>query len=197
MPRKKKIAEPGPAPSPLSYIHAGLRDEAVAIDTIVPDPKNARKHGEESIKAIAASLREFGQVKPIIIHPETRVILAGNGTYAAAKSLGWTHLAALQFADPRKAMAYAIADNRTAELSTWDDELLVEYLTDFKADNADLFEELQLADILPKEAVTVEADKQPVTMVFEVVVGCKDEGDQKRLFERMQGENRKCRLLTM
>jgi hypothetical protein len=88
------------------------------------DPENARLHSEESVKAIAASLRAFGQQRVIVALKDGGRVVAGNGTLRAARSLGWLSIAAVVFKDEAKARAYALADNRTSELSTWDSEVL-------------------------------------------------------------------------
>lgn len=95
-----------------------------------PDPHNARQHSARNLEAIRESLHAFGQVKPIVALDDGTVI-AGNGTLAAAKMLGWTHLAAVIFADVEKAKAFAIADNRTAELAEWDQVALATALQSF------------------------------------------------------------------
>ncbi|MCE9635604.1 MAG: site-specific DNA-methyltransferase [Planctomycetes bacterium] len=92
------------------------------------DPQNARKHDKRNLAAIAASLSEFGQRKPVVALADGTVI-AGNGTLAAAKSLGWTEIAVATFEDEAKAKAYAIADNRAGELASWDDDLLAQTLS--------------------------------------------------------------------
>lgn len=107
----------------LAHIAADLRPLATAIATLTPDPANARKHGARNLETIAASLRQFGQVKPIVV-TEGGQIIAGNGTVEAARTLGWTHVAATRFANVEQARAYALADNRTAELADWDIDLL-------------------------------------------------------------------------
>jgi phage gp29-like protein len=110
----------------LAHITPSLRALAVPIDSITPDPRNARKHGERNSKAIADSLKGHGQVKPIVLDADG-VILAGNGTYAAALELGWKFIAAVK--TPLRgveARAFAIRDNRTAELATWDAQELTE-----------------------------------------------------------------------
>ncbi len=75
-----------------------------------------------------ASLRRFGQQKPLVVTPQGAVI-AGNGTLEAAKRLGWKKVqvirTALTGADLR---AYAVADNRTAELAEWDEQILKDIL---------------------------------------------------------------------
>lgn len=105
----------------LSYIIEDLRPLAVPIDSISQDPANLRQHGPENISAIVGSLRRFGQRKPVVVNRNTHCIEAGNGTWEAAKKLGWSHVAAVFVEDdPTTATGYAIADNRTAELAAWD-----------------------------------------------------------------------------
>lgn len=90
------------------------------IEELTPDPANVRLHPERNLRAIAASLRRFGQRKPIVVNRDG-TIEAGNGTLEAARDLGWTHVAAVRVEDDSAtAVAYAIADNRTAELAHWD-----------------------------------------------------------------------------
>lgn len=104
-----------------SSIVDALAGLAVPIKNLVPDASNVRKHGERSISSIRASLSKFGQRKPIIVQKDGMVVRAGNGTLEAAKLLGWTHVAAVVIDDDNlTATQYAIADNRTAELSEWD-----------------------------------------------------------------------------
>jgi len=112
--------------------------EQVSIDTLVEDPKNARTHGRKNLTAVKASLSQFGQQKPIVIDADN-VIVAGNGTMMAAKSLGWTELDCVRTElSSEQARAFAIADNRTAELAEWDEDVLAETLMD-------LDEELRVA----------------------------------------------------
>jgi DNA modification methylase len=92
----------------------------VSLESVQEDPSNARHHTNESSAQIAESLRQFGQRKPIVVNTTTECILAGNGTLRAARQLGWTHIAAVRVEDDyATATGYAIADNRTAELSEW------------------------------------------------------------------------------
>lgn len=92
----------------------------VDIQALYEDPDNARQHDERNLSTIVDSLRTFGQQKPIVIDSHG-CIVAGNGTFAAARALGWERIAAvvtdLDHENARR--AYAIADNRTAELADW------------------------------------------------------------------------------
>ena len=62
-----------------------MKVELVKIDELDLDPKNARKHDAKNLKAIADSLEQFGQRKPIVVWGRT--VVAGNGTMAAASTL--------------------------------------------------------------------------------------------------------------
>lgn len=103
-----------------------LKPLAVQIDSLHELPNNPRK-GDVSV--VMASLSRFGQRKPIVARKDDGRILAGNHTWKAAKELGWTEIAvAFVGDDDITAQAYALADNRTAELGSYDDELLKELI---------------------------------------------------------------------
>jgi DNA modification methylase len=81
-----------------------------------------------------ASLRRFGQQKPIVIDSKG-VFVAGNGMLQAAQRLGWTEVLVIDSALVGvDRVAYAIADNRTAELSQWDREALIKTARELDAD---------------------------------------------------------------
>jgi ParB-like chromosome segregation protein Spo0J len=96
----------------------------VAIDSIFIDPSNAMTHDEANLSAIKGSLARFGQQKPIVVD-KNNVVRAGNGTLQAAKALGWDKIWVAKSAlEGAEMTAYALADNRTAQLAKWDDEVL-------------------------------------------------------------------------
>lgn len=107
-------------------INPALKSLSKEVTSLYEDPKNARRHGQADLSVIAKSLDEHGQQKPIIATTEGKVI-AGNGTLSAARDiLKWTHIAVVVYdnEDKAKQAAFAIVDNRSAELSSWDfDEL--------------------------------------------------------------------------
>jgi len=110
----------------MELINPALSKLKRPLSKLKPDPTNVRAHDARSIEAIKTSLTKYGQQKPIVIVPDGTVA-AGNGTLEAAKQLGWTHLAVVVFSGTlEQARAFAVADNRTAELSSWDDHKLAE-----------------------------------------------------------------------
>lgn len=125
--------------APLNHIAEQLQFLALRVSDLTPDPANARRHPSRNLEAIKASLRLYGQRKPLVVRREGLVVEAGNGTLEAAKALGWTHIAAvLVDDDPVTATGYAIADNRTAELAVWDEEALAALLGQLQLEELDL-----------------------------------------------------------
>lgn len=147
MTRKSRAAVAAPPSIDLSHITEALRPFAVTIESLTPDPANVRLHNPRNIEAIKSSLRAFGQRKPIVVRTDGRIVEAGNGQLEAARQLGWTHIAAV-FSDDDlvTAASYAIADNRTAELATWDDEPLARLLKSIEESNRFKMPDLGFSD---------------------------------------------------
>lgn len=114
-----------PEAEDLSHIALPLRSLAVKVGDLNLDPKNARHHSQRSLQGIIAALRQFGQQKPIVVRKQNMTVIAGNGTLEAARMLEWSWIAATVVdMTEAEAAAYAISDNRTAELSKWEEEIL-------------------------------------------------------------------------
>lgn len=111
-----------------------LTIKTVPVDSLTPDPLNARRHGARNLDAIKNSLDRFGQRRPLVV-TEDLVVVAGNGTLEAAKSLGWDRIAVTVYpGTEEEARAYSIADNRTAELAEWDRTMLLSTIEDLSAE---------------------------------------------------------------
>lgn len=104
---------------------ASIRVEYRALASLTPAPRNARTHSKKQIQQIAASIRQFGFVNPILIDDDD-VIVAGHGRVEAAKLLKMESAPTvrLEHLSAAERRAYLIADNRLAELSNWDQEIL-------------------------------------------------------------------------
>ncbi|MDR6829817.1 hypothetical protein J2X48_003918, partial [Bosea sp. BE271] len=87
--------------------------------------RNARTHSQKQIHLIAESIREFRFTTPILVTTDGEIV-AGHGRYEAAKLLGMTTVPVIciDHLGPQQIRALRIADNRLAELSGWDDEIL-------------------------------------------------------------------------
>lgn len=96
------------------------------IDSLKPHPGNPRVG---NVALIAESLAAHGQYSPIVVHESTRNILAGTHTWQAAKSLGWQTVQVTWFTgDEQQARRVLLADNRTADLATYDTDALMALL---------------------------------------------------------------------
>ena len=112
-------------------IHPDLDKLKTPLDQLKHLEGNPRKG---DVDAVARSYDEFGQRKPIVATSDGTVI-GGNHQLAAAKKLGWTHIAVVVTNDDElKAKAFALADNRTADLGTYDNDLLSEMLSSVSSD---------------------------------------------------------------
>ena len=112
-----------------------MKTVSMKVSDLSQDPANARKHDDRNIDSIIASLRRFGQQKPIVVDA-SNVVRAGNGTLEAAKRLGWDFIECVKTSlKGSDAIAYAIADNRTSELAEWDSDILAAQLSGLLTDD--------------------------------------------------------------
>lgn len=144
-----------------------MKLENVKIADLTPDPNNARTHDDTNLKAIQGSLTQFGQRKPIVISQEN-VIVAGNGTIEAAKRLGWTEIEAVRVPadwDADRIKAFALADNRTAELAGWNPQVMSAQLLELREAGFDIEEfgfELQDSPVDPE---SIQEDEIPEDVI--------------------------------
>lgn len=102
-----------------------LKIEIVPISKPRPYRQNARKHSRQQIDKIAASMRAFGWVVPIVVDAKNTIV-TGHARFEAAKQLGLQQVPVISVHDMSDAQvrAYRLADNRTAEDADWDSYLL-------------------------------------------------------------------------
>lgn len=149
---------PNPHTVPMAVIIEGLRPLAVSVDRLQLDAENAN-HGD--VPAIRRSLNAFGQRKPIVVKrtgtddagQPTGIVIAGNHTLLGALDLGWDEVAAVFVDDdPMTARAYALADNRVAQLASWEQSQLVEHVRALSTSGLDMeslgWSEAELAQML-------------------------------------------------
>jgi len=113
--------------------------KTVPTDSLIPYVRNARTHSPAQVDKIAASIREFGFLNPIITDGQSGIV-AGHGRVMAAQKLGLDTLPTIDAAHLTEAQrrAYVLADNRTALDAGWDNDLLKIELQDLEAEGFDL-----------------------------------------------------------
>lgn len=122
------------------------------INDLIPYIRNARTHSESQIAQIAASIKEFGFLSPILI-AEDNTILAGHGRLAAARKLGLTKVPCVKESHLTETQrrAYIIADNKLSLNAGWDEDILAIELSELQGADFDLdllgFDESELVSI--------------------------------------------------
>lgn len=109
------------------------------ISELIPYAQNARTHPPEQIEALRRSMRRFGFVAPVGIDSEGNVIY-GHGRLLAAQAEGET-MAPCVIVDhlsEEERAAYVLADNKLAELSGWDEDLVKAQLAALAAAGFDI-----------------------------------------------------------
>ncbi len=129
-----------------------MKIEQWELARITPYPGNPRQI-DAAVDAVAESIRQFGFRQPIVVDTEG-VIICGHTRYKAAQKLGLEKVPVHVAKDlsPEQIRAYRIADNKTAELATWDYELLPIELSALQGMDFDLgllgFSQDELAKLL-------------------------------------------------
>jgi DNA modification methylase len=131
--------------------------ETALLSSLIPDPRNARRHTDRNVALITEALREVGAARSIVVD-ETGMVLAGNATVEAAGKAGIDRVRIVE-ADgaeiiavrrsgltPEQKRRLALLDNRTAELAEWDTEILASLVDD--TDLSGLWEPDELAELL-------------------------------------------------
>ena len=154
-----------------------------SINSLFSDHKNARKRTDQSAKLIEESVKRYGAARSIVIDEDNR-ILAGNGTIEGAKAAGLKNVRIIEtdgteiiavrrtgLSEDEK-VGLALADNRTSDLSDWDQEMLRKLSEEHDLepwfDQDDLDELLAVTELEPEEGNTdpdevPEAPEEPIT----------------------------------
>lgn len=113
-----------------------LKIEYIPLGNLKPYDKNARLHTETDLATIKNSIREFGMCDPIGIWSDKNVIVEGHGRLLALKALGYNEAPCIRLdhLTDEQRRAYALAHNKTAEMSKWDFEMLDSEIADLDLD---------------------------------------------------------------
>lgn len=196
-----------PAPVDLKVNPTGPRlvDTIVLkdVDKLLPYANNARTHSKKQITQIAASIKEFGFVNPVLIQPDGGII-AGHGRVMAAQKLGLDHVPTIELGHLSEAQrkALVLADNRIALSAGWDEELLSVELVGIRDLGMDVevmgFSDRELRRLVEGGGDPDGADRKVGDELdYQIVIECGGEADQAALLERLRGEGLKCRPLIL
>jgi ParB-like chromosome segregation protein Spo0J len=162
-PRNSRVQDAG-ATSVNRTVTAHLRD-------LTADSENRREHNARNVGVIVDALHRVGAARSIVID-EDGVVLAGNATVEAAAEAGIENVRIVEATGneiiavrrrgltPEQKRHLSIADNRAAELATWDTAQLA---ADAEAglDLATFFQPAELADLLGSDAPVPRFEPEP------------------------------------
>ena len=167
-----------------------LKIEKLSLDVLMPYENNPRIN-ERAVEAVANSIKEFGFNVPVIVD-KNNVIVAGHTRYEASKKLGLEAIPCYRIENltDEQIKAYRLADNKTAELATWDFSKLEQELSELEIDMGDFgfmtdFETDEFEAIFEDDGIDAESHKPKkykVVITFDVL----DEAEelQKELAEK-------------
>jgi len=170
------------------------------IERIRPYKNNARMHSPAQVKQIAASIERFKFMNPVLVGDDGTII-AGHGRVEAAKQLGMKELPVLRFSHLTAAerRAFVIADNKIAENSSWNTDILREEFGVLKGDDFDLaalgFTDSEVLDVMEPERQRTQKPEDIVDYQYRVIVECEGEQQQAEVATMLEGKGFKCRLL--
>ena len=172
------------------------------VSEVRPYEKNPRKNAE-AVKYVRASIEKFGFKQPIVID-SNRVIISGHTRLEAAKSLGMDEVPCIVADDLTEAQAKALrlADNKVAEFSEWEMNLLGGELGELAEisdiDMGDFGFDLTDLDNIGMDDEGDNAEKGVnLSDTYQIIVECDSETEQQEFFEKLSGEGYRCRLSTL
>ena len=151
------------------------------VEELIPYSRNSRTHSDAQVAQVAASIREFGFMNPVLVDAENNII-AGHGRVLAARKLGLEEVPCVlhDHLTETQRKAYILADNRLALNAGWDDDLLrIELdelgelgfdleLTGFSLDEIDELQIEEIEDGLTDEDAVPELADEPVSVLGDV-----------------------------
>jgi ParB-like chromosome segregation protein Spo0J len=179
-----------------------MQVEQISIEKLIPYVNNARTHSDAQVAQIAASIKEFGFNNPVLIADDNSII-AGHGRVMAARKLGKDTVPAVRLSHltEMQRKAYILADNKLALNAGWDDELLrieIKELLDNQF-SMDLlgFDVEEITRLMDAGISLHEPEEQKYSEVFNIIVECKNEQEQERVFNELDEKGYKCRVQSL
>lgn len=167
------------------------------VDDLIPYARNARVHSKEQINRIASSIKEFGFINPVIIDKDGGII-AGHGRVEAAKKLNLKNVPCvlIEHLTETQKKAYILADNKLALDAEWDEEILKIELEELSIENfnvdlsgANFQEDTQMNEFIDEKEISYKEQ-------YGVIVMCKDEEEQKKIYEELLKRGYECKVVA-
>ena len=171
----------------------------VTLESLKIYDKNPRTITEEELEEIAKSIKKFNFIEPMIVRRKDKMIIAGHQRLQVAKILKIKKVPVV-FVDcsDTDAKILNIALNKLG--GHFDDELLLDVLQEIKLEGGEIeltgFDQHEIAVI---ESSISDRDNEPIVLsdMYQVLVECSDEDQQRKLFDHLKRKGYKCKVLTL
>lgn len=175
-----------------------MKIEKVNIDSVKVYPNNAKIHTAEQIEEIKKSIQKFGNNDPIAID-ENSFIIEGEGRYLAQKDMGMKEIEVIRLTqlNEEQKVAYMLVHNKLTMNTGFDLDLLEEELS--KISSIDMKEfEFDIKEI--EEELKEEEQSQEPSFNYKeqygVIVICKDEVEQEKVYNTLLDQGYECKVVT-
>lgn len=168
------------------------------VEDIIPYKGNPRNN-KQAVDKVAKAIEEFGFNVPITVD-ENDVVVTGHTRLLASKKLGLEKVPTITLLDlsNEQIQAFRIADNKVSEFSEWNEDLLMQELSEIESIDMSIFGFDDLEEILEED---VEDDEGPKTMYLDekdiIAIECDSEEELELTFMKLQEEGYNCRILTL
>jgi len=179
-----------------------MQIEQRKVELLIPYVNNSRKHSDEQVAQIAASIKEFGWTNPLLVDGENGII-AGHGRLLAARKLNLDEVPVIELAhlSETQRKALIIADNKLALNADWDYSLLQLELKSLNDSDFNLlilgFDENELTTTMFPE---LQEEKTNDEIIDEnkniLLIECDSESELEKLFSEMQQRELKCKIMS-
>lgn len=162
------------------------------VDELIPYVNNPRIN-DHAVDAVASSIKNFGFKVPIIIDAKNEIV-AGHTRLKAAKKLGMKEVPAIVADDltDEQVRAFRLADNKVAEFSEWDMDLLMVELDDIDIDMKEFgFEDLRFDEAVEEDEV------DDIRDIEVIIIEPENPSELEAQFNKLRKEGYKCRISTL
>lgn len=175
----------------------------ISIDLITEYENNPRNN-DKAVDKVAESIREFGFKVPVIIDKDN-VIVTGHTRVKAARKLGLETVPCIVADDltPEQIKAFRLADNKVAELATWNEDKLYAELLELQTLDFNIesfgFEikepEIESEEFEEDEEINTESNFNYKEQ-YGVIVMCKDEAEQEEVYNNLIEQGYECKVVA-
>jgi len=170
-----------------------MRIERRKVDDLKPAEYNPRKISDNALAGLETSVKRFGLVQPIVINERTGNIVGGHQRLKVVCDEEIDCV--IVDLDESEEKALNVALNNPHIQGEWDVDKLDSILREIS--DIDVYKDLKLDKlevIMPEDVAKNEIANVPV---YEVVIECTSEGEQKSLYDEFSDRGLKCRVLTL